>query len=108
MDRAERAPQQAFHLRIEREPVGRIPPAFRHAVRRALPGPAAIIAMKTANVGVIDEDMLWIERVKLHTVAGSNIQPSRAPAVVSHAHRIDLGPRLPAIQRAPYKQSVAR
>src|ERR1019366_439893 len=80
---AKRAPDQAAHLGIERQPVSRVPPLSRNAIGRGLPGGASVVAVKGAYVGVIDENVPRVERVEVDAVVGSHVEAASGPPVAA-------------------------
>ena len=107
MDSAECAPDQPLHLGIEGKPVGCVPPRIRNPVCRCIPRLSAILAVKGANVGVVDEHMLRIERVELHAVVGRHVESAGCPVVFRSTHGVDLCPALSSIERPIGSEEVA-
>ncbi len=102
------APHQPLDLRIELNPVSRVPPATRNALRRTHPRGPAIRALEQADVGVTDEHMVHVERIEVHPVARRHIQPPRRPSILPHPHRVHLLPHLPAVQRPVASKQIRR
>ena len=63
-------------------------------------------AAKEADVGVVDEDVLWIERVELHAVGSGDVEAAGCPSIVRLADRVELRPGLSAIEGAVGSKEV--
>ena len=102
---AEGAPHAPPHVGVEGDPVRGVAPRVGDAHRRADPGLAAVLAAEEADVGVGDEDSPGIERIEVDAVAARDIQASRRPGPRPR-RGVDLGPRLPAVERAVRAKQV--
>jgi len=105
---AERAPDQVLHLGVEFQPVGRIAPAIRHAFGRCLPGCAAVEAVESADVGVVDEDVLRVERIEVNAIVCGDVEPARGPAIRAHPDRVHLSPAPATVECAVGAEQIGR
>ena len=106
VSRAERAPHEARHLRIEGHPVGRVAPAQGNALDRARPGLSSVLAAKEADVGVRDEDALGIRRIPVDAVAVRDVETAAHPTAFASPRGVDLSPGLPAVGGAVSAEEV--
>ena len=97
MVEAEGSPDESLHLGVEGHPVSGVPPRVRDADGGALPRIAPVPALEEPDVRVRYVHVCVVVGIEVHAIARCDIQTQRAPLVLADLCRVDLPPRLPAV-----------